>query len=206
MTRSEVQIPHRPPLCGVFFVFLLKAPTWCLSVFRAEGSYVVYFCYQNIGILIYMHVHEQYFELAQQTAQLATCNRASCGSVIVSNEGQVIGRGYNAPPLGDESQRMCDVHLDKYIKQNNDKTCCVHAEWNAIFDALKNHPAKVAGSTLYFMRVDENGGYTEAGDPYCTVCSRLALESGIDAFGLWNNGPQIIDTGTYNRKSYAFYK
>jgi deoxycytidylate deaminase len=151
------------------------------------------------------NMHETYFEEAQKTAHRATCNRAKCGSVIVATNGQIIGRGYNAPPLGDESQRMCDVQLDKSIKQNNDKTCCVHAEWNAILDAKKNHPDKVAGSTLYFMRVNEDGEYTEAGDPYCTVCSRLALESGISTFGLWNNGPQMIDTSTYNQKSYAFY-
>lgn len=151
-------------------------------------------------------MHEDYFKEAQRVAQQATCRRARCGSVVVSKNGTIIGRGYNAPPLGDESQRMCDVELDKSIKQNNDKTCCVHAEWNAILDALKNHPAETKGSTLYFMRVDEAGEFTEAGDPYCTVCSRLALESGIETFGLWNDGPDMIDTHVYNQKSYQYYR
>lgn len=150
-------------------------------------------------------MHTAYFEEAQKVAQRATCDRAHCGAVIVSKDGQIIGRGYNAPPLGDESQRMCDAQLDKSIKQNNDKTCCVHAEWNAIIDALKHHPQKVEGSTLYFMRVDTAGNFTQAGDPYCTVCSRLALESGIQTFGLWNNGPEMIDTEEYNKKSYNYY-
>jgi deoxycytidylate deaminase len=150
-------------------------------------------------------MHEEFFKEAQKVAQQATCHRAHCGSVIVAKDGTIIGRGYNAPPNNDESQRMCDAELDKTIKQNNDKTCCVHAEWNAILDALKNHPTEVPGSTLYFMRVNEAGEFTEAGEPYCTVCSRLALQSGIESFGLWNDGPEMIDTKLYNQKSYAFY-
>ena len=151
-------------------------------------------------------MHEPHFIQAQQIAQLATCNRAKCGSIIVSADGQVIGRGYNAPPLGDEEQRMCDTSLNKPMKHNNDKTCCVHAEWNSILDALKHHAYKVHGSTLYFMRVDEKGDFTEAGQPYCTVCSRLALESGIFTFGLWNEGPDMIPTDVYNQRSYAYFQ
>lgn len=149
--------------------------------------------------------HEEYFKQAQQVAQRAICNRAHCGAVIVSTEGRIIGRGYNAPPLGDESQRMCDVELDKTIKQNNDKTCCVHAEWNAILDALKTNGDKIEGSTLYFMRVGDEGEFTGSGKPYCTVCSRLALQSGIAQFGLWHDGPVMFDTATYNQKSYDYY-
>ncbi|HWT40309.1 MAG TPA: deaminase [Dongiaceae bacterium] len=150
--------------------------------------------------------HEDFFKQAQQVAQRATCNRARCGAVIVSKDGRIIGRGYNAPPLGDESQRMCDVELDKSIKQNNDKTCCVHAEWNAIIDALKNDAERVQGSILYFMRVNDAGEFTEAGQPYCTVCSRLALESGVAIFGLWNNGPEMIPAGEYNTRSYDYFR
>lgn len=101
---------------------------------------------------------------------------------------------------------MCAAPLDTSIKQSNDKTCCVHAEWNAILDAVKHHPDLVSGSTLYFMRVNEAGEFTEAGEPYCTVCSRLALESGIATFGLWNDGPEMIDTAAYNQRSYAYFE
>jgi len=151
-------------------------------------------------------MQKKYFEQAQVVATQATCHRARCGSVIVAKDGTIIGKGFNAPPNNDETQRMCDAQLDKSIKQNNDKTCCVHAEWNAILDALKNNPSKVEGSTLYFMRVNEEGEFTEAGDPYCTVCSRLALQSGIKVFGLWNSGPQMIDAHIYNQKSYAYFR
>lgn len=151
-------------------------------------------------------MHKKYFEDAATVAKYATCYRARCGSVIVSKRNVIIGRGYNAPPLGDETQRTCDVeyHTDK--KPKSDKTCCVHAEWNAIIDGLKNYPEEIEGSTLYFMRIAGDNSFTEAGDPYCTVCSRLALQSGIRWFGLWNGGPQMIDTKKYNLLSYDFYR
>ena len=151
-------------------------------------------------------MHEKYFKEAASVAKRATCYRARCGSVIVSERNVIIGRGYNAPPLGDETQRTCDLeyHTDK--KPKSDKTCCVHAEWNAIIDALKNYPEEIEGSTLYFMRIAGDDSFTEAGAPYCTVCSRLALQSGIRWFGLWNGGPQMIDTKKYNLLSYDFYR
>ncbi len=150
-------------------------------------------------------MHEEYFKQAGQIASQATCRQALCGSIIVSSDEAVIGRGFNAPPLGDESQRKCNATYNSDKKPNSDKTCCVHAEWNAILSALRDYPDKVAGSTLYFMRVNELGEFTEAGDPYCTVCSRLALQSGIKYFGLWNGGPQMFDTASYNLKSYDYF-
>lgn len=150
--------------------------------------------------------HGMYFRRAAEVATQATCLRARCGSVIVSPQGVIIGEGYNAPPLEDESQRRCDDGYDLSSKPKSDKTCCVHAEWNAILNALKQDALGVAGSTLYFMRVDGKGRFTEAGKPYCTVCSRLALQSGVATFGLWNEGPEMIDTDAYNISSYQFHK
>lgn len=150
-------------------------------------------------------MHEKYFKQAGEAASKATCHRALCGSVIVSRDNVVIGTGYNAPPLNDGAQRKCDVEYSSVKKPKSDKTCCVHAEWNAILDALKNHPKEIDGSTLYFMRIDDSGEFTQAGDPYCTVCSRLALQSGISSFGLWNDGPRMIDTKKYNLISYDFF-
>lgn len=150
--------------------------------------------------------HRDRFGLAARIARKATCYRAKCGAVIIDSSGHVIGEGYNAPPLDDESQRMCDMEMSLESKPKYDKTCCVHAEWSAILDACKNAPAKLARSTLYFMRIDEDGDFTNAGEPYCTVCSRLALESGIAYFALWNDGPDIRTAEDYNRQSYEFYR
>ena len=149
---------------------------------------------------------QPFFDAAAEVASQATCKRAHCGSVIVSSIGEIIGRGFNAPPLGDESQRTCDSTWDYGKKPKFDLTCCVHAEWNADIDALRNNPSKLAGSVLYFMRVDDNGDYTDAGEPYCKTCSRFTMKAGVDEFALWNNGgADIYRLSEYNAMSYGYY-
>lgn len=147
-----------------------------------------------------------YFELAAKQARKAQCERARCGSVIVAKDGAVIGRGYNAPPLEDETQKHCTINFKLDVKPKYDKTCCVHAEWNAILDAMRKFSDKMEGATLYFMRVDEDGKWTEAGDPFCTVCSRLAMQSGLAYFGLWNeSGIKLWPVREYNTASFDYY-
>lgn len=149
----------------------------------------------------------QYFEEAAYVARQATCRRAKCGSAVVSRSGVVLGTGFNAPPLGDESQRTCEAEWDLSKKLKYYKTCCVHAEWNAVIDALKNASTQqLDDSRLYFMRVDESGDFTDAGEPYCTTCSRFTMAAGIGEFALWNSsGADIYTTAEYNQLSYEYY-
>lgn len=145
-----------------------------------------------------------FFQAAARIAAQATCQRARCGAVIVK-DGEIIGQGFNGPALGREDQRTCQLQHDLSIKPTYDKTCCIHAEWRAIVDALRRNSAKITGATLYFMRIDDTGNFTDAGLPYCTTCSRLTLESEVDYFALWNNGgADMYDAGEYNLKSYEF--
>lgn len=146
-----------------------------------------------------------YFEAAARVADEATCLRAKCGSVIVKN-GVIIGSGYNSPALNDEGQRLCAADMNTDIKPKYDKTCCIHAEWRAVLDACKTNADKLAGALLYFMRVDDQGRFTDAGEPFCTVCSRLTMESGVAEFALYNNdGADIYPLDEYNKKSYDAY-
>lgn len=146
-----------------------------------------------------------FFEKAAEVAKDATCLRAKCGSVIVKNA-VVIGEGFNSPALNDENQRLCSADMDTSIKPKYDKTCCIHAEWRAVLDACKTNADKLAGSVLYFMRIDEDGNFTDAGDPFCTTCSRLTLEAGVEEFALYNSdGADIYPLAEYNSKSYATY-
>ena len=156
-----------------------------------------------------MNSHEDYFIEAGKEAEKALCLRDTppdrCGSVVVK-DGVVVGRGYNAPPLDDITQRRCHLDLRISDKPKSDRTCCIHAEWRAILDAVKNQKAE--GSILYFVRVDSEGNLkTSNSVPYCTVCSRLALDTGIKEFGLWTKeGAKFFDTKTYNDLSYAFHE
>ena len=151
--------------------------------------------------------HEEWFEEARKVAMNALCLRAKCGAVIVA-DGVVIGSGYNAPPADDISSRKClNENYDRTRKPKYDLTCCVHAEWRAIIDALKNHKEKISGATLYYVRLNNDGNIRYSGEPFCTVCSRLALDVGIAKFGLWHEeGIVLYDTDDYNYRSYEYHK
>ena len=146
----------------------------------------------------------EYIAKAIEVAKNATCERAKCGSVIVQSD-KIIGSGFNSPPQDIEEQRRCSFSKDSYNKKVTDKTCCVHAEQRAIMDALRKNPAKLLGSRLYFIRLDENSTPSKAGAPYCTICSKMALDVGISEFVLWHDkGVCVYDTKEYNAISFQF--
>ena len=149
---------------------------------------------------------KEYFESVATVAAKAKCRRAKCGCVIASH-GNIIGEGYNAPPLDDLGNAACDFEYPADSrKPKSDRTCCMHAEWRAILDALKKGN-NLEGSVLYFGRVDDAGNRTPSGEPYCTVCSRLALDTGIAEFVLEHeHGIVAYGTKEYNDLSYDFHK
>ena len=145
----------------------------------------------------------RWMQMGVEAAQQSTCRKAQCGSILVK-DGTIIGTGYNSP-AGGENNRCLDTYS---IPENNkyDITCCVHAEVRAIHDALRHHPEKLHGATLYFMRVRE-GEQTRAGTPYCTICSKEALDAGVAEFVLWHEQDiTVYDTQEYNNITYQFYK
>lgn len=149
--------------------------------------------------------HEFYFEEAVKEARKATCLRGKGGAIIVL-DGVIVGRGYNSPPLDDPNNAKCHLDYRESRKPKSDRTCCVHAEWRAILEALKN-TRDLRGASLYFAGVDETGDMRISGDPYCTVCSRLALDVGIAWFGLvQKDGPKLYPAQEYNDLSYDFHR
>ncbi len=144
----------------------------------------------------------QYLSKTAQIALQSTCFRSRCGSVIVKND-EIIGSGFNSPPCGQTLDHCLKDDLPANFK--SDKTCCMHAEQRAIMDALKNNPDKITGSRLYFSRIDEKGAPTKSGKPYCTICSKMALDAGIAEFVLWHEeGIAVYGTKEYNVLSFAF--
>ena len=137
----------------------------------------------------------------------ALCKRAKCGAVIVSAQGELIGEGYNAPPRNDLLAAKCTETYDRSKKPKYDLTCCMHAEWRAMTDALANHREDIVGATLYYVRLGEDGKRKFSRMPFCTVCSRLALDLRLARFGLWHeSGIVLYDTKGYNDRSYAYHK
>ena len=140
---------------------------------------------------------------AAEVAKNALCLKAKCGTIIVKDN-KVIGKGYNAPPLDQKENQTCNKKFG-HGKPKYDQTCCMHAEWRAIIDALRRNPDKIKGSKLYFTRINNNGEIKKSGKPYCTVCSRMALDTGIDKFILWHDeGICEYPTREYNNLSYKY--
>lgn len=145
----------------------------------------------------------EFFEEAKKVALNSTCERDRCGSVIVKN-GIIIGKGFNSPPKNIE-QKRCGNDKTEYHTKVTDKTCCIHAEQRAIIDALRNNPEEINGSNLFFVRLDENGEISFAGKPYCTICSKMALDCGIRNFVLWHKeGIKFYDAEEYNNLSFKY--
>lgn len=143
-----------------------------------------------------------YILLAAKIAGESPCLRSRCGAVIASKN-RLLGEGYNAPPLDERLESCLKDSLPANFK--SDKTCCVHAEQRAIMNALRGYPDQVEGATLYFIRLDDLGNQKMAGKPYCTICSKMALDVGLAEFVLWHEeGITAYDTKEYNRLSFAW--
>ncbi len=158
--------------------------------------------------MIYLSGNEEktawaFIEEAAKTALNSTCHRSRCGAVIIKDN-KIIGRGFNSPPQNKEENRRCSLSKEEYHKKVTDKTCCIHAEQRAIIDAIKNEK-NLDNSRLYFIRLDEKGSPSKAGNPYCTICSKMALDSGIKEFVLWHEkGICVYDTEEYNNLSFNY--
>jgi deoxycytidylate deaminase len=139
---------------------------------------------------------------AAKEALKSKCLRARAGSVIIK-DGEIIGRGFNSPPRNKTISRCIKPDMPKDFP--SDRGCCVHAEQRAIMDALRHHPTKIIGSRLYFARLNKENKIEFAGKPYCTICSKMALDVNISEFVLWHkNGICVYDTDEYNSLSFGF--
>jgi len=145
-----------------------------------------------------------FIHAAEELAKKSTCERSKCGSVIVKDN-TIIGQGYNSPAKNLESQRRCKNNKEDYHKKVTDKTCCIHAEQRAIMDALTKNPEKLKDSKLYFIRLNKENLKEPAGNPYCTICSKMALDVGIKEFILLHKeGEKSYNTEEYNSISYNY--
>lgn len=144
---------------------------------------------------------ERFFSEALKQCDKSGCLSSQCGAVIVNN-GLVLGTGTNSPP-GNEKIRAC-AKDGLPVDFKSDRTCCVHAEERAILDAMTMGPDLLKGASLYFVR-KKAGEKVFAGKPYCTICSKLALDVGIKEFVLWHeNGITAYEAKEYNELSFAF--
>lgn len=151
-----------------------------------------------------INISQEDFDVLVGAAKKSTCHRSKCGSILLSKEGKLIGIGYNSMPCNVEEACFKDGLASGF---KSDKTCCVHAEQRAIMDAMKMNPSHIEGSLLLFIRLDENDAPKRSGEPYCTICSKIALDAGVGRFALWHKeGWTAYETNYYNKLSFEYGK
>jgi len=147
---------------------------------------------------------DQFLDLAAEQARGATCLRSSCGAVVVL-DGRVLGVGNNSLPGGCAPSACLKETGALGAGFKSDRTCCTHAEVRAIANALKSG-CDVRGATVYFTRVAAGTGErVVSGRPYCTICSKFALEVGLAFFVLAHDfGIVAYPAGAYNDLSFTY--
>ncbi len=144
-----------------------------------------------------------YMTICEIEARKSLCLRKKCGSIIVYGTRDIIGKGFNGPPGNIRLERCLKDDLPRDFK--SDRTCCVHAEQRAIIDALRKFPNQLEGGRIYFLALNMDNQREFAGKPYCTICSKMALDVGIKEYVLWHSeGLTVYDTQEYNELSFAF--
>lgn len=157
----------------------------------------------NIEPEVLVRRHDLVVELARRSM----CLSSKCGAILVREdlEGLLIGHGYNAPPGDSEKHRRCGRTRPSALKPKADRTCCQHAEKRALFEALRAFPTAVVGATMYFTRVNEQNEPVPSGRPYCTGCSKDALDLGVSGWVLWHgDGPRWYSASQYNDLSHEY--
>lgn len=105
--------------------------------------------------------NDRYLNIAKEVASWSKDPRRQIGAVIVGEMGQLVSQGYNGFPRGinDTDER----YNDRDVK----RTLVVHAEANAIYNALHNG-ASTKGCSIYVT-----------GLPVCHECAKAIIQSGI---------------------------
>lgn len=142
-----------------------------------------------------------WLDAAGEAARASGCLRRKCGSVLVGADGKMFAAAVNKVPDG------AKVHCDPYCLKpgfKSDKGCCVHAEQRSILGALQSGQ-KVEGSIMVFASVDDAGERLLSGRPYCTICSKMALESGVKYWILEHaEGVTRYGAAEYNQISFEY--
>jgi len=81
---------------------------------------------------------ERWLEEARKVALQSGCLRARCGTVIVKQFGseEIIASACNQPPRNMEENSRCLRKHEIRPGFKSDRTCCIHAEQNAIMRAM----------------------------------------------------------------------
>jgi len=148
----------------------------------------------------------KYLMDAAVAATHSNCLRSKGGAVIVNTidgHEKIIGRNCNHTPRNKNLEKCLKDDLPEDFK--SDRTCCIHAEGGAIDNAIDIYGKKsLEGATIYFIRLNLDNRIISAGKPYCTICSKDALDKGIKNWILLHkSGIYSYDADEYNELSFG---
>lgn len=109
-----------------------------------------------------------YINYIKDLALTANCIKGKVGAIIVKND-KIIAEGVNSVPNGIKpcTKETCLRYKLKLKSGENQELCfVVHAEQNALLNALNNH-IDVKGSTLYVTKQP------------CIICAKMLINAGI---------------------------
>ena len=118
-----------------------------------------------------------------------------------------MGSELDSPPGNLESQRRCLNDKNTYGQKITDKTCCIHAEERAIFDALRRNAENIKESALYFIRLNLQNNKIFFRRALLYYLQQESLDVGIKEFILWHeSGICIYNADEYNSLSFGYKK
>lgn len=102
-----------------------------------------------------------FLEVAECISRLSKDPSAKIGAVITGKNRQIISQGFNGFPRG------VDDSKERYVNKETKYSLVVHAEANAIYNALANG-SNLEGCTIYVY-----------GLPICNECAKAIIQVGI---------------------------
>lgn len=125
-----------------------------------------------------------YMNYAIDISKKANCIKGKVGAVLVKNN-KIIAEGVNSVPEGIEpcTEETCIRKKLKLKSGENQELCfVVHAEQNALLDALKKK-IEVKGSTLYVTKQP------------CIICAKMLINVGIKKIYYLKAYPDLYSEG-----------
>ena len=128
--------------------------------------------------------HESFVNEAFIEAKKSPCKKQKVGAIIV-RDNKILSRGYNVA-VGNKSCEKClREQFDLHHGENAEMCYAVHAEQNAILNAL-NQGIDISDAYMYIAAIKNNKKRIHT-KPYCTMCSRIIattkLKGVIDYMG-----------------------
>ena len=115
-----------------------------------------------------MKKDKEYLKVAQELSSTANCIKGKVGAILVKDN-KIIAEGVNSVPKGTTpcTEDTC-IRKKLNLKSGENQELClvVHAEQNALLDALEKK-IEVKGSTLYVTKQP------------CIICTKMLINAGI---------------------------